>query len=119
MPHEFKLIIKKAYDAFNRRSIDEVLSLMDTNVHWPNGWEGGYVDGHEEVRDYWTRQWREIDPSVSPLSITLLDNGCVEVLVQQLVKDVAGKILYDGLMKHVYTFKDDLITSMEIRDADQ
>jgi len=108
-------IIQKAYDAFNRRDIDEVLSLMDSNVHWPNGWEGGYVSGHAEVRDYWTRQWREINPNVSPVSITQLDNNHVEVLVRQLVKDMEDKILVDGLVKHVYSFKNCLITQMEIQ----
>jgi hypothetical protein len=33
---------------------------MDADVHWPNGWEGGYVEGHDEVRDYLTRQWKEL-----------------------------------------------------------
>lgn len=54
---------------FNERNIDATLSLMHENVYWPNGWEGGYVQGHDEVRDYWTRQWLAIDPVVIPLSI--------------------------------------------------
>ena len=113
--HNYQAIIEKAYDAFNRRDIDEVLSLMDSNVHWPNGWEGGYVNGHAGVRDYWTRQWNEINPMVSPVSIAQVDNDHVEVLVQQLVKDMEDKILADGLVKHIYTFENGLITNMEIQ----
>ena len=114
--HNYKALIEKAYNAFNRRNIDEVLLLMDSNVHWPNGWEGGYVNGHAGVRDYWTRQWRAINPTVSPVSITQLDNDHVEVLVRQLVKDLEDRILVDGLVKHVYTFKNGLITGMEIHE---
>ena len=115
MSHNYHAIIEIAYDAFNRREIDEVLSLMDSNVHWPNGWEGGYVIGHAGVRDYWMRQWRQVNPTVSPVSITQLDNDHVEVLAHQLVKDMEDKILVDGLVKHLYTFRNWLISNMEIQ----
>ena len=61
-------LIKKAYAAFNARDIDAALVLMHYDVKWPRAWEGDYANGHEEVRAYWTRQWQEIDPSVTPLS---------------------------------------------------
>ncbi|KAM3099871.1 nuclear transport factor 2 family protein [Phormidesmis sp. 146-12] len=47
---------RKAYQAFNTRDIDTVLSLLHPDVAWANGMEGGYVHGHAEVRDYWNRQ---------------------------------------------------------------
>jgi len=56
MTQEQEDVIKRAYAAFNERNIDTVLSLMHPDVHWPNGWEGGYVTGHKQVREYWTRQ---------------------------------------------------------------
>jgi nuclear transport factor 2 (NTF2) superfamily protein len=84
-------LLKRAYDAFNARNIDAVLLLMHRDVHWPNGWEGGYVDGHDEVRDYWTRQWREIDPHVESISFKEREDGRIEVEVHQLVKDLQGK----------------------------
>jgi hypothetical protein len=108
-------LIKKAYEAFNARNIDAVLSLMHANVHWPNGWEGGYVDGHEQVRDYWTRQWKELDPHVEPTSIKETEDGKMEVEVHQLVKDTEGNLVFDGMVKHIYTFENNLIKSMEIQ----
>lgn len=48
-------LIESVYTSFNERNIDAILAHMDTAVHWPNGWEGGFVHGHQEVRDYWTR----------------------------------------------------------------
>ena|SRR5882762_8559177 len=107
-------IIKKAYAAFNERDIDQVLSAMHPRVHWPNGWEGGYVIGHAAVRDYWTRQWKELNPRVEPTSFRESGNGKIEVLVHQLVKDIEGKILSDTMVKHIYTFDGNLITAMEI-----
>jgi hypothetical protein len=64
MNTNYRDIITKAYSAFNQRDIDTVLSTFHPDVQWPNGWEGGYVNGHEEVRAYWTRQWQEIDPTL-------------------------------------------------------
>ncbi len=112
-----KDVIAKAYKAFNARDIVGVLSLMHPDVKWPNGWEGGYVYGHAEVKDYWTRQWKEINPNVLPERIHEKDDGRVEVEVHQLVKDLEGKILADGMTKHVYSFENGLITKMEIEEA--
>lgn len=104
----------EVYDAFNARRIDEVLALMNADVHWPNGWEGGYVEGHEAVRDYWTRQWAELNPRVIPVGFTELEDGRIETTVQQTVKDIQGNLLFDGPVKHIYTITNGLISTMEI-----
>ncbi len=111
---DYTKLIETAYAAFNRRDIDTVLSLMHPEVKWPNGWEGGYVYGHEEVSAYWTRQWKELDPTVDPLSVTTRPDGGIEVDVHQVVKDINGQLLVDGKVKHVYYFEGDKIMRMEI-----
>ncbi len=114
MEQMYANIIQKAYSAFNARDIDGVLSLMEEDVRWPNGWEGGYVNGYNEVREYWTRQWKELNPMVTPLYIQIINDGKLDVEVRQLVKDMKGKILFDGVIHHIYTFNNDKIKSMEI-----
>ena len=116
MAEQDTILINQAYEAFNAREIDRVLATMDPNVHWPNGWEGGYVEGHTGVRDYWTRQWKEINPIVKPLSITKNKRGQIEVNVHQVAKDMQGNVLFDGIVKHVYTIEEGLIKSMEIEE---
>ena len=108
--------IRYIYRRFNARDIDSILVHLDKNVHWPNGWEGGYVNGHEELRDYWTRQWKEIDPFVEPLAINLTKDGKIEVEVHQVAMDKDGKLLFDGNVKHIYSFQNELIKGMEIDD---
>lgn len=111
-------LISQAYEAFNSRNIDAVLSLMSTDVHWPNGWEDGYVQGHDEVRDYWTRQWKEVDPIVKPTSFKEKEDGQIEVTVHQVVKDLSGQTLFDGTVLHTYAFdEDEKIKGMEISEA--
>jgi len=107
-------LITKAYSFFNSRNIDPILFLMSADVHWPNGWEGGFVEGHIAVKDYWTRQWKEIDPHVEPVSFTEREDGRIEVAVHQVVKDLTGNLLFDGMVKHIYTIEDRLIKTMEI-----
>jgi len=107
-------LVKIAYNGFNNREIDTVLAIMHPDIHWPKAFEGGYVIGHNAVRDYWTRQWSEINPTVEPVAITERSDGKVEVEVDQLVKDLEGNILFDGKVKHVYIISDDLLQQMDI-----
>jgi len=114
MNSNYEDIIKKAYIGFNARNIDAVLLLMDSNVRWPKAFEGDYVKGHEAVREYWTRQWSEINPKVEPVLIKKRQDGKIEVEVDQLVKDLEGTILFEGKVNHIYVIENDLITVMDV-----
>lgn len=114
MTSKYQELIKQAYLSFNARDIDAILKIMHPEVKWPNGWEGGYVKGHDEVRNYWTRQWKEIDPHVAPIGLQEQQDGQIVVEVHQIAKDLQGNILFDGLIKHIYLFQDGLIKSMKI-----
>ena len=112
-----KKLIEKIYDVFNKRDIPSALQAMLPDVQWPNGWEGGYVYGRDAVKDYWTRQWKEIDPHVQPISVKLETDGRIRVLVQQNVKDKQGKLLHEGQVTHVYTLEAGLIKHMLIEKS--
>jgi ketosteroid isomerase-like protein len=106
--------LRDVYAAFNARDIDGALALMHPDVDWPNGWEGGREVGLEAVRDYWQRQWAEIDSHVEPLGFTEAPDGRIAVDVRQTVRDYNGKVLSDGRVTHVYTLRDGLVTRMDI-----
>jgi len=110
-----EILIEAAYSAFNSRNIDAALTLMHPDVHWPKAFEGGYVVGHEAVREYWSRQWTEINPIVQPVAIKELPNGKIEVEVAQLVKDLEGNVLFDGIVKHIYVVENDLLKHMDVK----
>ncbi len=109
-------VIREAYRAFNARELDAAFATMQSNVEWPNGMEGGTVCGHAGVRDYWTRQWNLIDPHVDPVAIDADGSGRVVVSVHQVVRELNGKLLLDRMVEHIYSFEDNLIRSMEIRE---
>src|SRR5580658_3888369 len=102
------------YVAFNARDIDTALQWMTADVDWPNAWEGGRVHGHEGVRDYWTRQWATIDPTVNPTAFSSQPDGRIAVEVNQSVRDLDGTLLSEGPVLHVYAFRDEFIARMDI-----
>jgi hypothetical protein len=105
-----------AYTSFNARDIDAALKTMHVDVDWPNGMEGGRVHGHEAVREYWTRQWKVVDPHVEPVGFDTEEDGRIALTVHQKVCDLNGNVLLDHLVEHVYRIEDGLIVSMEIRE---
>jgi ketosteroid isomerase-like protein len=105
------------YDAFNARDVDAVLAALAPDVHWPNGWEGGWVNGREEVRAYWRRQWEAIDSHAHPLSIEERPDGRVAVRVHQKVRDLQSGAVTENDAVHVYRFLDGLVVEMTIEEA--
>jgi arylsulfatase A-like enzyme len=107
------------YRLFNARDVDGVLRWMHPDVDWPNGMEGGRVHGHDEVRAYWTRQWKIVDPHVEPVGFETDAEGRTVVDVHQVVRDLAGKELLNQHIEHIYRIEGGLIRNMEIGEARQ
>ena len=110
--------IAEAYAAFNRRDIDAALALMSENVSWPKASEGGRAVGKEEIRAYWTRQWKQFDPHVEPIEAIERGAGRVDVRVHQLVKNPGGDVLSDSEVWHAYTIANGLIERMDIKESE-
>jgi ribosomal protein S18 acetylase RimI-like enzyme len=106
--------VRELYAAFNARDVDRVLAALAPDVDWPNAWQGGRLRGHEAVRDYWTRQFAELDPRVDPIAIAERPDGRVAVEVHQVVRTPDGELLGDGHVVHVYEHRDGLFTRMEV-----
>jgi hypothetical protein len=106
--------LRGLYKAFNDRDIDTVLSAMAPDVDWPNGWEGGRLIGHDDVRRYWERQWADVRVAVIPTSVTERPDGKAEVRVRQVVRDPTGTVLQRTDVRHVYDFADNLVQRMVV-----
>ena len=110
-------MLDSVYRDFNARDIDAILVWVADDVEWPNGWEGGYVHGHAGIRDYWSRQWAEVDPTVKPVGFAALADGRIDVTVHQVVRDRAGTLLSETTVHHVYRLDGGKIAHMEIREC--
>jgi ketosteroid isomerase-like protein len=106
-------LIRDLYASFNARDIEAVLTALHPGVDWPNAWEGGRLEGHAAVRDYWTRQFAAIDGHVEPTAIDT-DGDTVKVKVHQTVRDLEGNLLDDCMVTHTYTFRDGLVARMDV-----
>lgn len=108
--------LRRIYDAFNARDIDAVLAYLHPDVDWPNAWEGGRVRGHVGVREYWTRQWQQIDSRVDAVGVRTLDDERVAVDVDLTVRDLDGALIAANRVTHVYTIRDGLIARMDVEE---
>ena len=108
-------LLRAAYAAFNARDIDAALALMTPTVAWPRAFKGGFVEGAEEVRAYWTEQWSEINPTVEPVAFHADDAEHISMEVHQVVRDLNGAIIADDHVGHRFTFANGLIQMMEVQ----
>lgn len=110
-------LIAEVYAAFNQRNIDGALALMSESVSWPKASEGGRVVGKEEIRAYWSRQWKKFDPHVTPIEVIDHGAGKIDVRVHQIVKSLDGDVLSDREVWHFYTTRDALIERMDLEES--
>lgn len=105
--------LQNLYDAFNKRDIESVLATMAEDVKWANGWEGGFVYGRDNVREYWRRQFEVITPRLEILEIETRDDQAF-IKLHQIAEDLAGNVVDDKTVKHIFTFENGLIKTFEI-----
>jgi hypothetical protein len=113
-------LLRTMYDGFNARDIDAVLAAMTEDVDWPRAFKGGRIRGHEAVRDYWTQQWSEIDPRVTPIDFERRAGGDgvrIAVEVEQVVRDLNGGLVGSGTVTHVYAMRDGLVSRMDVEEG--
>jgi hypothetical protein len=108
-------LLRRAYEAFNARDLDAALALLQPDVDWPNAMEGKREHGLDAVRAYWTRQFALVDSRVDPIAFERQD-GIVVVHVHQVVRDLEGGLLSDTFVRHAYTFRDGLVSRMDVRE---
>ena len=109
-------LLNGLYDRFNARDMEAVIAVMHPDILWANGMEGGHVNGHQGVREYWTRQWAVIDPHVEPMTFATGPDRETIVEVHQTVRDLAGQLLSDKVVSHILRIEGGLITRFDIRD---
>lgn len=108
-------LLRGLYEAHGRRDIDAALAGLTDDVAWPDVAGGTVLHGHDAVRTYWEAQFAAIDPHVVPTGFAEDDDEVV-VTVEQVVRDLGGAVLREGVVTHTYTFRGDLVAAMEVGD---
>lgn len=110
--------LQSLYDAFNKREIETLISLMRPDVKWANGVEGGFVHGRDAVREYWTNQFKTIRAELETLKFETDANNRNVVTVHQIIKDVQGNVLADATVHQIFTIENGLISVYEIGETE-
>lgn len=115
---EHQRFLQNLYDAFNRREIETIISSMRSDVKWANGLEGGFVYGRDAVREYWTDQFKTIQPQLETLKFETDENNRNIVTVHQIIRDLQGNVLADATVRQIFTIENGLISVYEIGETE-
>src|SRR5580692_6254630 len=99
-------LLNRLYERFNARDMEAVIAVMHPDILWANGMEGGYG----------TRQWAVVDPHVEPMTFAAGPDGETIVEVHQTVRGLAGQLLSDKVVSHIFRIEGGLIRRFDIRD---
>ncbi|RCJ39599.1 hypothetical protein A6770_38655 [Nostoc minutum NIES-26] len=110
--------LQNLYDAFNKHEIETIIAFMQPDVKWANGLEGGFVYGRDAVREYWTNQFKIIQPQLEPLDYETDDDGTEVVTVHQIIKDLQGNLLADMTVQQIFTIENNLISLYELGESE-
>jgi hypothetical protein len=116
--NEHQQFLQNLYDAFNKREIETIIALMRSDVKWANGLEGGFVYGRDAVREYWTNQFKDIQPELETLKFETDEKNRNIVTVHQIIKDLQGNVLADVTVHQIFTIEDGLISLYEIGETE-
>ena len=110
--------LQNLYDAFNRREIEIIISLMRPDVKWANVLEGGFVYGRDAVREYWNNQFKMIQPELETLNFETDEKNRNIVTVHQIIRDLQGNLLADATVQQIFTIENGLISLYEIGETE-
>jgi hypothetical protein len=106
--------LQNLYEAFNKREIETIISLMHPDVKWANGMEGGFVHGRDNVREYWRKQFEIIQGQLEPLEYETDENNRNIVTLHLVVRDLESNLLLEKTVQHIFTIENGLISLFEI-----
>lgn len=110
--------LKNLYEAFNRREIEKLISLMKPDVKWANGMECGFVHGQNAVREYWLKQFETMRTELEPLEYETGENDRNVVTVRLIVRDLEGNLLLEKTVQQIFTIDNGLISLFELGDTE-
>lgn len=113
-----KQFLQNLYEAFNKREIETIISVMHPDVKWANGVEGGFVYGRDAVREYWTDQYKVIQVQLEALRFETDENSRNVVTAHQIVRDLQGNLLADATIQQIFTIENGLISLYEIGETE-
>jgi ketosteroid isomerase-like protein len=112
---EASVLIRRAYDAFNRGDFVAATAVMSEDVDWHDTWTDSRRRGPAAVRAHWHRLTYHLVPRVEIRGVRCIDRRRVVVDVHLLIHDGAGKLLAEADVLHHIRLRDGMILRMDAR----
>ncbi|HEX7781977.1 MAG TPA: nuclear transport factor 2 family protein [Sphingobium sp.] len=112
MENKKKEVVLAAYDAYNARDAEAILTFVSDDVDWPDG--DKRLHGRDALRQYWLNQWTGTRTHDTPTDVTELSDGRIRVRLDQIVRDMDGAEISRGTFEYFFELRDDLITRLDI-----
>jgi hypothetical protein len=77
-----------------------------------------FVYGQGVGREYWTNQFKDIQPELETLKFETGEKNRNVVTVHQIIRDLQDKLLADATVYQIFTIEDGLISLYEIGETD-
>jgi ketosteroid isomerase-like protein len=115
LPRDNVEIVRRAYDAFNRRDFDAALADVDDAVRWTPIFsvETAVLEGKEAVRVAWERQFESLDVSIEPVEIVAIDDSHVIVVARWTGRGSASGAPFDTNAAQLCTLRDGKLILLE------
>jgi ketosteroid isomerase-like protein len=112
---EALVLIRRAYDAFNRGDFAAATAMMSEDVDWHDTWTDCRRHGPAAVRAHWHRLTYHLVPRVEIRGVRPIDPRRVVVEAHLLIHDGAGKLLAEADVNHQIRLRDGMILRMDAR----
>ena len=115
MSQENVEIVRKGFEAFNRRDFDAAMDLAHDSLTWKPLFsvETKLLRGRDEVRDAWERQTEAVDIRIDLLELTPLDENRVLAIGKWHGRGSQSGVPFEQTAAQVFTIERGLLRSVD------
>jgi len=106
--------ITSLWTALNHQDVETALAQLHPDVDWQDIMNGGRHKGVEAVRAYWAGVYALITSGSSSIDYRPIDGDRVAARMLHVIHDKKGALWSEETMTHVFTFRDGLISRMDL-----
>ena len=108
--------ITRLWTALNHQDVDAALAQLHPDVDWQDIMNGGRHQGVEAVRNYWAGVYALITSDSACIDCHPVDADRMAARMLHAIRDKKGTLWSEERMTHVFTFRDGLISRMDLAD---
>jgi ketosteroid isomerase-like protein len=101
------------FEAINGQDLESAAALLHPDVDWQDVFNGGRLRGRDAVRAYWDQVFGQIALTAAALDMKPEGDDRLVMTALYTVHQRSGKLWGEGIISHIFTFRDGLISGMD------